>query len=299
MMRNHNIDILQDTLDVCERGYYEHESGRVYLKLDIDHMLIAEVYEPRVLDDMRNCRGFDHSGLEGRCSYSVANTDSFTLARAVAEENPDDEVLVLNLANSTHIGGGVRHGAKAQEEDLCRQSTLLLALEGEASSWYYEYNRSLHTRKGSDAVIIIPEVEIFKDADYNYLDHTTVVSVITCAAPILDLGINYDKGKYRKMMYHRIEGILVAAAVNGYKRLVLGAFGCGAFNNDAAIVSDIFYDVIKNFRLDGENVDALFKSIDFAILTKPGKTYNYDEFARNFGDFYAIGRIGKEESGAS
>lgn len=288
MMRNHNIDILQDTLDVCERGYYDHESGRVYLKLDIDHMLIAEVYEPRVLDDMRNCRGFDHSGLEGRCSYSVANTDSFTLARAVAEENPDDEVLVLNLANSTHIGGGVRHGAKAQEEDLCRQSTLLLALEGEASSWYYEYNRSLHTRKGSDAVIIIPEVEIFKDADYNYLDHTTVVSVITCAAPILDLGINYDKGKYRKMMYHRIEGILVAAAVNGYKRLVLGAFGCGAFNNDAAIVSDIFYDVIKNFRLDGENVDALFKSIDFAILTKPGKTYNYDEFARNFGDFYAI-----------
>lgn len=288
MMRNHNIDILQDTLDVCERGYYEHESGRVYLKLDIDHMLIAEVYEPRVLDDMRNCRGFDHSGLEGRCSYSVANTDSFTLARAVAEENPDDEVLVLNLANSTHIGGGVRHGAKAQEEDLCRQSTLLLALEGEASSWYYEYNRSLHTRKGSDAVIIIPEVEIFKDADYNYLDHTTVVSVITCAAPILDLGINYDKGKYRKMMYHRIEGILVAAAVNGYKRLVLGAFGCGAFNNDAAIVSDVFYDVIKNFRLDGENVDALFKSIDFAILTKPGKTYNYDEFARNFGDFYAI-----------
>lgn len=287
-MRNHNIDILQDTLDVCERGYYEHESGRVDLKLDMDHMLIAEVYEPRVLEGFRACKDFVHPYLEGRCSYSVVNTDSFTLAREIAEGNPDDEVLVLNLANPVHIGGGVRRGAKAQEEDLCRQSTLLLALEGEASSWYYEYNRSLHTRKGSDAVIIIPEVEIFKDADYNYLDHTTVVSVITCAAPILDLGISYDKGKYRKMMYHRIEGILVAAAVNGYKRLVLGAFGCGAFNNDAAIVSDIFYDVIKNFRLDGENVDALFKSIDFAILTKPGKTYNYDEFARNFGDFYAI-----------
>ena len=136
-------------------------------------------------------------------------------------------------------------------------------------------------------MIIIPWVEIFKDADYNYLDQTTVVSVLTCAAPILYPGGRYDKGKYRKMMHHRIEGILVAAAVNGYKRLVLGAFGCGAFNNDAAIVSDIFYDVIKNFRLDGEDVDSLFKSIDFAVLTKPGRTYNYDEFARNFGDFYA------------
>lgn len=289
-MRDYNVEILQDTLDVCNRGFYETESGRVNLKLDMEHMLIAEVYEPRVLEGFRNFKDFVHPCLEGRCSYSVVNTDSFTLAREIAEGNPDDEVLVLNLANPVHIGGGVRRGAKAQEEDLCRQSTLLLALEGEDSSWYYEYNRSLHTRKGSDAVIIIPEVEIFKDADYNYLDHTTVVSVITCAAPILDLGISYDKGKYRKMMYHRIEGILVAAAVNGYKRLVLGAFGCGAFNNDAAIVSDIFYDVIKNFKLDGENVDALFKSIDFAILTKPGKTYNYDEFARNFGDFYAAER---------
>lgn len=289
-MRNHNIAILQDTLDVCERGFYETEKGRVDLKLDLEHMQIAEVYEPRILDDMRKEKWFDHSGLGGRCSYSVVNTDSFTLAREIADNNPDDEVLVLNLANAVHIGGGVRHGAKAQEEDLCRQSTLLVALEGKNSSRYYEYNRSLHTRKVSDAVIMIPEVEIFKDADYNYLDQTTVVSVITCAAPILDTGVSYDKVKYRNIMYHRIEGILVAAAVNRYKRLVLGAFGCGAFNNDAAVVSDIFYDVIKNFRLDGVGVDGLFKSIDFAVLTKPDKTYNYDEFARNFSDFYAVKR---------
>lgn len=286
-MRDHNIAILHDTLDTCKRGFYETESGRVELKLDLERMMNAKVYEPRAIEDLRNCKDFDRPNLEGRCSYSVANTDSFTLARAIAESNPEDEVLVLNLANPVHIGGGVRRGAKAQEEDLCRQSTLLLALEGENAAKYYEYNRNLHTRKGSDAIIIVPEVEIFKDAEYNYLDNTTVVSVITCAAPILYPDVSYDKGQYRKMMYHRIEGILVAAAVNGYKRLVLGAFGCGAFNNDAAIVSDIFYDVIKNFRLDGEDVDGLFKSIDFAVLTKPGRTYNYDEFARNFGDFYA------------
>lgn len=287
-MRDHNIAILHDTLDTCERGFYETESGRrVELKLDLEHMMNAEVYEPRALEDLRNCKDFDRPNLEGRCSYSVVNTDSFTLAREIAESNSEDEVLVLNMANPVYIGGGVRRGAKAQEEDLCRQSTLLLALEGENAARYYEYNRSLHTRKGSDAVIIVPEVEIFKDADYNYLDQTTVVSVLTCAAPILDPGVRYDKSKYRYLMYHRIEGILVAAAVNGYKRLVLGAFGCGAFNNDAAIVSDTFYDVIKDFRLDGEDVDSLFKSIDFAVLTKPDRTYNYDEFARNFGDFYA------------
>ena len=286
-MRDNNIAILQDTLETCERGYYETPADKVNLKLNKERMLAATVYDPDQMDELRKEKWFDHSGFDGRCTYSVVNTDSFTMARDIAEGNPDDGVLVLNLANPVHIGGGVRRGAKAQEEDLCRQSTLLITLEGEDSSRYYEYNRSLHTRKGSDAVIIIPEVEIFKDADYNYLDHPTVVSVITCAAPILDLGVSYDKRKYREMMYHRIEGILVAAAVNGYKRLVLGAFGCGAFNNDAAIVSDIFYDVIKNFRLDGVCVDDLFKSIDFAVLTGPEKTYNYDEFARNFSDFYA------------
>ena len=289
-MRDHNIAILHDTLDTCERGFYEIESGRVDLKLDLEHMVIAEVYNPDALEDLRNFKDFDRPNLDGRCSYSVVNADSFTLAREIAAANPDDEVLVLNLANPVHIGGGVRRGAKAQEEDLCRQSTLLMALEDRDASRYYEYNRNLHTRNGSDAVIIIPWVEIFKDADYNYLDQTTVVSVLTCAAPILDPGVKYDKNKYRYLMYHRIEGILVAAAVNGYKHLVLGAFGCGAFNNDAAVVSDIFYDVIKNFRLDGCGVDDFFTSIDFAVLTKPGNTYNYDEFARNFSDFYSANR---------
>jgi len=289
-MRLDNIAILNDTLDTCERGFYEGASGKVNLKVDLEHMQIAEVYEPWQMEELRKEKWFDHARTDGRCSYSVVNADSFTLAREIAANNPGEEVMVLNLANPVHIGGGVRRGAKAQEEDLCRQSTLLLALEGEDASRYYEYNRSLHTRNGSDAVIIIPWVEVFKDADYNYLDQTTVVSVLTCAAPILDPGVRYDKKKYRNMMYHRIEGILVASAVNGYRHLVLGAFGCGAFNNDAAIVSDIFYDVIKNFRLDGCGVDNFFKSIDFAVLTKPGKTYNYDEFARNFSDFYSVTR---------
>ena len=104
-MRDHNIAILHDTLHTCERGFYETESGRVDLTLDLEHMMNAEVYEPRALDDLRNWKGFDRPNLDGRCSYSVVNTDSFTLAREIAESNPGDEVLVLNLANPVYIGG--------------------------------------------------------------------------------------------------------------------------------------------------------------------------------------------------
>lgn len=284
MMKEKNRAVLEDTLKTCENGYYSLPSGNVKLKLDKNRMTAAQVYEPWQIEELRKEKWLNPLGAGSKCSFSVDNTDSFSLARRLSEENPEDKVLVLNLANATHIGGGARHGAKAQEEDLCRQSTLLIALEGEDAARYYAYNNSHYSRMGSDAIIMIPEVEILKDADYNYLNHTTVVSVITCAAPIIDPGKYIDPVKYRKLMYHRIEGILVASAFHGYRRLVLGAFGCGAFNNDAAVVSDIFRDVVRDFRLNDMGVDRFFKSIDFAVLTGPGRTYNFDEFQRNFED---------------
>jgi N-acetylglutamate synthase-like GNAT family acetyltransferase len=38
---------------------------------------------------------------------------------------------------------GVRRGARAQEEDLCRKSSLLLSLESKTASRYYEFNKSM------------------------------------------------------------------------------------------------------------------------------------------------------------
>lgn len=282
-MRDDNIRILEDTLKTCESGEYIYDGKAVNLKLTYEQMLAASVYLPDQLDEMRNLKpGLDK--LDGECSFSCVNADSYALARQIAADYPEDKVLVLNLANPVHIGGGVRRGAKAQEEDLCRQSTLLLSIESGNAAGYYRYNRSLHTRRGSDAIIITPDVEVFKDSDYNYLEHSTVVSVMTCAAPILDPVTKTDDNRYRKMMYHRIEGMLVCAAYCGYRRLVLGAFGCGAFNNDARIVSDIFYQVISEFRFDNKDTDELFRSIDFAVLSTKGKSYNFDEFFRNFGE---------------
>lgn len=295
--KENNVAVLNDTLAVCERGYYDYMSGRVDLKLDKDRMMADQVYEPRQLDELRKAKLPDRTRLDGVCGFSVADADSFTVARKAAESSPEDKVLVLNLANGTHKGGGVRRGAKAQEEDLCRQSTLLMALEGDEAASYYEYNKANYSRMGSDAVILIPEVEIFKDANYQYLKRTSVVSVITCAAPILDPGMPVDKRRYRDMMYHRIEGILTVAAYHGYTRLILGAFGCGAFHNDAAVVSDIFLDVFRNFRLDGMGAGDLFKNVIFAVLTTPGKTnYNFREFYRNFGDLNILSKSTEEVS---
>ena len=100
------------------------------------------------------------------------------------------------------------------------------------------------------------------------------------------------------MIYNRIVGMLRCAAYMGYKNLVLGAFGCGAFYNDARVVSDLFYKAIEEFDFDGATTNDLFSRIDFAVLSTYKQTYNFDEFYRNFGgeNFYCKTVCDKEEN---
>ena len=288
-MNSQLIAMLQDTLGILARGSYPYQGKTVPLKLSRAQMEAVEVYLPQ---DVRNIRLPEEPAPvpeAGRCEYGCGNTDSFTLARQrIAQLSPGPRgeaakpVLVLNLANPVHPGGGVRNGARAQEEDLCRKSSLLLSLESRQAKKYYDYNRSLHTYMGSDAVMIHPWVEIIKDEKGDPLPDTAVAAVMTCAAPMLCYGMEgLSQDRYEAMMYGRITGMLKVAAARGYRDLVLGAFGCGVFGNDARVVSDLFYRAFCDGGLGSQ-----FHRVDFAVLCRSGNQYNYDEFARNFSDFY-------------
>lgn len=297
-MRMDNISILYDTLDVLNSGYYVVNGKRVDLKLSKEEMLKAEVFLPKDVEKVSASKEIPHVHVMGRMGCSCENMDSFSLAKKRNEEcalflkkpihgKEKKKILVLNLANPVNPGGGVRRGAKAQEEDLCRRSSLLLSLEGEASRAYYEYNRSLNTFMGSDAVIIHPNVEVFKDENGEFLEETFLVSVMTCAAPMLTYGMEgMSQKQYEVMVYNRITGMLKVAAYMGYEMLVLGAFGCGAFKNDARVVSDLFYKALKEFDYDGMKAKDFFRRVDFAVLSRTPSQYNYKEFSRNFNDFY-------------
>ncbi|MEI3218786.1 MAG: hypothetical protein V8S08_03085 [Lachnoclostridium sp.] len=69
-----------------------------------------------------------------------------------------------------------------------QESSLLLSLESKEARKYYDYNKSFNTYMGSDALMIAPYVEIIKDANGDLLDDTVVVSVLTCAAPMISHG---------------------------------------------------------------------------------------------------------------
>ena len=289
-MRQDNVKMLNDTLAIFERGNYRIGNKKVLLKLSAEEIEEAQVFLPGDIERLDD-GGEEAAEPAGNCTYACVNVDSFSLARKrnaqfIAGANHKKPVLVLNLANPVNPGGGVRRGAKAQEEDLCRKSSLLRSLEGPNASAYYEYNRSLHTFMGSNAVIISPQVEIIKDEEGNLLRDSVIVSVMTCAAPMLTYGMEgMTQKEYKTMVYRRITGMLKVAAYLGYEYLILGAFGCGAFHNDANIVSDLFYKAIKDFEFRGLKEKNLFRRIDFAVLDHSHKHYNFNEFSRNFNHF--------------
>ena len=135
--------------------------------------------------------------------------------------------------------------------------------------------------------MIHPQVEVIKDEKGELLDESVIFAVMTCAAPNLIYGKEgMTQSQYEEMLLTRITGMLKVAAYMGYRYLVLGAFGCGAFRNDARVVSDLFYKALKEFDFDGMKEHDLFRRIDFAVMDHTKEQKNFNEFSRNFRDFY-------------
>ena len=268
--RNKNIQMLEETLAICSRGFYGVNGNRAECKLTKLQMPQAEVILPE--DDIPSLEQFGRRfTTEYRCEYG----DSFGAARKLAEEGKEC-ILVLNFANACHPGGGARNGANAQEEDLCRKSSLLFSLESMQARRFYNYNWKQTNNLGTNAVIITPRVEIIRDDEDNLLEESVVVAVMTCAAPNVREGLaDLTQDDYETLLYDRIMRMLVVAASRGYNNLVLGAWGCGAFGNDPKTMSDLFKKAARE-------TDGIFETMEFAIVRNDEKPENYNEFSRNF-----------------
>ena len=64
------------------------------------------------------------------------------------------------------------------------------------------------------------------------------------------------------------------AASKNVDILVLGAFGCGAFQNDPEIVSKAYKTALEQFK-------GAFEKVDFAIFCAEHETNNYLAFKKN------------------
>ncbi len=97
---------------------------------------------------------------------------------------------------------------------------------------------------------------MFRLDDGTSLDPPWTVSFLTCAAPYAPAVGQPQAGDLLKERIHRV---LAIAGAYGYDALVLGAWGCGAFANDA-------WRTAQDFRgaLEGEFA-GIFSEVVFAV----------------------------------
>ena len=195
------------------------------------------------------------------------------------KKNPTERITALNFASATNPGGGVRKGSRAQEEALCRCTTLLPVLETEENKKrFYDFHRQRHDARYTDACLYTPDIVGFKTDDElpSLLPEAkwATVDILTCAAPNLraipnnimnpgrDKAVRLSMDEIYELHKRRGRHIMSVAAANGADILILGAFGCGAFQNPPEVVAEAYKYLLAAF-------DGQFREVVFAIYCTP------------------------------
>lgn len=219
------------------------------------------------------------ASIEKDTKITVTPYRSFEAARRLHREFPDKRIAVMSFANAFHTGGGVTKGASAQEESLCRESTLYpLIYRRSLRDTFYKHHWDLNTLKASDSLIYTEGVIICKtDEDLpKRLPKSEWVSVdvITIAAPHIKEDMTMQDAELFGYHVKRAIHMLTVAASRKADILVLGAFGCGAFKNNPVVVAKAYKTALSVFP-------KVFDRIEFAIYTSPYRTIpNYEIFKK-------------------
>lgn len=224
--------VAAETLTILDRGGYVSPSGQP-VRLDLSCVGRTRTWAPAELHDLVAARR--RAGGLGPARVEVTPETTAAAARRLAAHG---RVVALNFASAVSVGGGFVDGAKAQEEDLCRCSALHACLAPQRA--YYEANRSAGTDLYTDHMILSADVPFFRDDDLALLERPFAVSILTAPAPCARHLEPEERALVPGVFERRVPMLLALAAALGHRQLVLGAWGCGAFRNDARLVADVF-----------------------------------------------------------
>ncbi len=265
MKRSTRMELAKQTVEIVERGSYQLASGRV---IDIAMAVRAccdatRLFRPEELERLREqvlarpAEGF-------ATTFEVVNETTLAgVARLLAERN--GPVAALNFASAKNPGGGFLNGSQAQEESLARSSALHASLL--QAREFYERHRASPSLLYSDAMILSPDCPVFRDDGGALLDEPQLVTFITSAAPNAGAAQNNrpeELPAIPDVFRRRSEFLLALAASQGYKRLVLGAWGCGVFRNDPAVVAAAFLGHLRHTAWSGRFARVVFSVLDTA-----------------------------------
>ena len=291
------VDVYKNNCEIFQAGAYETTSGKTIELNPVPMLEGTVVYDAQIV--VPEVAPSADAPMAG-----VANIGCLELGRELQLKgfNP----VILNLADAYVACGFYEKGSSAQEESLCRQSTLSQALyqyygkrQAEKSGVVFRGEKyPMDLRFGA---IYSPHVLVFrmgaKDG-FTLMEEPYETAIISCAA--LDFnekhGMNREyrstDGGFtregREIMLSKIRTIYGAALAAGHDALVLGAFGCGAFRLRPDLVAELFRDVLLEPAFKNR-----FRAVTFAILEKPGPESGIHG---KFAPFYRVfGRYGSSQ----
>jgi uncharacterized protein (TIGR02452 family) len=276
MTRSQRAIWAEATLRIVDERAYRNEIGETRdLSAVIDACLAGTRYFS--VDDIAMLRETQRIAafVPATTVIQVENETTLEGLRALLETSPMP-VAILNFASARHPGGGFLGGSQAQEESLARSSALYASQQ--RAMIFYERHRASPSLLYSDAMIYSPQCPVFRDDAGRLLDAPQFASFITSAAPnageIADNRPHEAKG-IAETLDRRVEGVLALAASQGYRRLVLGAWGCGVFRNDPQMVADIFAQHLRSDAYAGR-----FDTVRFSVFDTAPAPRIFQTFAR-------------------
>jgi uncharacterized protein (TIGR02452 family) len=198
------------------------------------------------------------SGRRGEI-ISVRNCDCLVAAEEMTARGV--YTMVADAGSRSHFGGNYKGGARAQEEEMIRRSTLAFAMS-------MAHRAKLYPLPPAEGVYI-PDVVVFRRGvsnSYALLKRPFRVAFGIVAA-------------YRQpeLVNGRLTGVPLAdtakmcrtffsmAAANGHRGVVVVPVGCGAFGNPASHLAELFWAPL--FGTDGgPPLLTYFDEVCFAIL---------------------------------
>lgn len=235
---------------------------------------MERVYSEKIKESVKSSVIYDvdfqsNSMYSGAGQIALEATDSVSAVMRHASDCKK-RTAVLNFSSYKNPGGMFLNGVKAQEESLCHNSYLYNVLS-EFLTEFYHWNRkhasrALYRNRG----LYSPDILFEKDGSFVFCD------VITCAAPNKSAALQYKNvsdEENTQALRSRIRFVLDIAKENQVNILILGAYGCGVFGQDAEEVAGIFRECLLSSH-------KCFDKVIFAI--PKGGNKNFESFAKVF-----------------
>lgn len=266
---------------ICEAGQYEAPSGAIVQIGALVEAAVAgtELHRPEEFAQHLES-AHDLGSLPPTPRMEVTEETTQVAAHRLVQLEGVDRLALLNFASARNPGGGFINGAKAQEEDVTRCSSLHPCLM-KPSVWpYYEANRETDSLLYTDHLVYSPDVPFFRTRSRDLIELPFVASILTGPAPNAGQVLRqdqHDSAAIEATLRRRAGKILAAAQHHGHETLLLGAWGCGVFMNDAAIVADAFGEWLASPCFRGA-----FERVVFAVYDRTKDRRVLGSFRRRF-----------------